>query len=87
MEPTELLDVRLSFLATRGEDELPVREGMVTSGGAVVEEMGGEVEVKVFGEEREIETIPSGWAVFWFSFTETCWLDILKLWLRSRLLF
>lgn len=59
MEPTELVEVRLSFLATRGEEEPPVLEGMVTSGGAVVEEIGAVVEGKILGEEREIDTILS----------------------------
>lgn len=56
MEPTELVEVRLSFLATRGEEEPPAFDGMVTSGGAIVEEM---VEGKFLGEEREIDTTPS----------------------------
>lgn len=56
MEPTELVEVRLSFLATRGEEELPVRDRMVTSGGVVVEGIVAIVEGKFFGEEREIDT-------------------------------
>ncbi|TNN84670.1 hypothetical protein EYF80_005085 [Liparis tanakae] len=56
MDPTELVEVRLSFLATRGEEEPPVRDGMVTSGGAVVEGIVAIVEGKFFGEEREMDT-------------------------------
>lgn len=37
-EPSELVEVRLSFLATRGEEEPPALEGMVTSGGALAGE-------------------------------------------------
>lgn len=59
MEPTELVEVRLSFLATRGEEEPPALDGMVTSGGAVVAEMEEVVEGKFLGEEREIDTTPS----------------------------
>lgn len=55
MEPTELVEVRLSFLATRGEEEPPALDGIVTSGGAVVEELEG----KFLGVEREIDTTPS----------------------------
>ena len=47
MEPTELVEVKLSFLATRGEEEPPALDGMVTSGGAVVVEMEGVVEEMV----------------------------------------
>lgn len=62
MEPIELVEVRLSFLATRGEEEPPARDGIVTSGGVDVdvEEMEWEVEQEeVLGEEREIDTTPS----------------------------
>lgn len=59
MEPTELVEVKLSFLATRGEEEPPALDGMVTSGGAVVEEMEGVGEDMFLGEEREIDTTPS----------------------------
>lgn len=59
MEPTELVEVRLSFFATRGEEEPPALDGIVTSGGVVVEEMEGVMEVKFLGEEREIDTTPS----------------------------
>lgn len=38
MELSELVEARLSFLATRGEEEPPALDGIVTSGGAVVEE-------------------------------------------------
>lgn len=38
-EPSELVEARLSFLATRGEEEPPALDGIVTSGGAVVDEM------------------------------------------------
>lgn len=56
MEPTELVEVRLSFLATRGEEEPPVLDGMVTSGGVAVEEVEGVAEGKILGEERDIDT-------------------------------
>lgn len=64
MEPIELVEVRLSFLATRGEEEPPGLDGIVTSGGVDVdvdvEEMEWEVEQEeVLGEEREIDTTPS----------------------------
>lgn len=59
MEPIELVEVKLSFLATRGEEEPPALDGMVTSGGAVVGEMEGVVEDMFLGEEREIDTTPS----------------------------
>lgn len=59
MELTELVEVRLSFLATRGEEEPPDLDGMVTSGGAVMEGSGGLVEVKVLGLERQIDRTPS----------------------------
>lgn len=60
MEPIELVEVRLSFLATRGEEEPPALDGIVTSGGVDVEEMEWEVEQEeVLGEEREIDTTPS----------------------------
>lgn len=52
MELTELVEVRLSFLATRGEEEPPALDGIVTSGGAVVEGM-------FLGAEREMDTTPS----------------------------
>lgn len=55
-EPTELVEVRLSFLATRGEEEPPVLDGMVTSGGVGVEETVAVVEGRFLGEEREIDT-------------------------------
>lgn len=55
MEPIELVEVRLSFLATRGEDEPPDLEGMVTSGGAGEGEVGG----KPLGVDKEIDTTPS----------------------------
>lgn len=55
MEPTEVVEVRLSFLAIRGEEEPPDLDGMVTSGGAVVEEMEGLVEGKFLGVERQID--------------------------------
>lgn len=58
-DPIELVEVRLSFLATRGEEEPPALDGIVTSGGVDVEEMEWEVEEEVLGEEREIETTPS----------------------------
>lgn len=58
MEPIELVEVKLSFLATRGEDEPPDREGMVTSGGAGE---GGTVAAgdKPLGVDKEIDTTPS----------------------------
>lgn len=56
MDPTELVEVRLSFFATRGEEEPPALDGIVTSGGMVVEEMEGMLEVKFLGEEREMDT-------------------------------
>lgn len=56
MEPKELVEVRLSFLATRGEEEPPVLDGMVTSGGVVGETTVGVVAGRFLGEEREIET-------------------------------
>lgn len=56
MEPTELVEVRLTFLATRGEEEPPVLDGRVTSGGAVVAEIEEVVGGKILGEEREIDT-------------------------------
>lgn len=59
MEPTELVEVRLSFFATRGDEEPPALDGIVTSGGAAVEEMEGVGEVKFLGEESEIDTTPS----------------------------
>lgn len=59
MEPTELVEVRLSFLATRGEEEPPALDGMVTSGGVVVDGMEEVLEGKFFGVEREIDTTPS----------------------------
>lgn len=55
MEPTELVEVRLSFLATRGEEEPPALDGIVTSGGALVDEAEG----KFLGAEREMDTTPS----------------------------
>lgn len=58
-EPNELVEVRLSFLATRGEEEPPALDGIVTSGGAVVAEMVWVVEGELLGEEREIDTTPS----------------------------
>lgn len=57
VDPIELVEVRLSFLATRGELEPPARDGIVTSGGAVVGEL--DVLLGVFGEDREMETTPS----------------------------
>lgn len=59
MEPIELVEVKLSFLATRGEEEPPALDGIVTSGGAAVEEMEWVVEDMFLGEEREIDTTPS----------------------------
>jgi len=59
MVPTELVEVRLSFLATRGEEEPPALDGRVTSGGVVVEEMEGVGEGKFLVEERDIDTTPS----------------------------
>lgn len=62
MEPIELVEVRQSFLATRGEEEPPALDGIVTSGGVDVdvEEMEWGVEQEeVLGEEREIDTTPS----------------------------
>lgn len=53
MEPTEVVEVRLSFLATRGEP--PGLDGMVTSGGAAEEEMGGLVAFKFLGVERQMD--------------------------------
>lgn len=57
-EPTELVEVRLSFLAMRGEEEPPALDGIVTSGGVVVGDMEG-VEDTFLGEEREMDTTPS----------------------------
>lgn len=59
MELTEVVEVKLSFLATRGEEDPPDLDGMVTSGGVLVVGMGGLVEVKVLGEERQMERTPS----------------------------
>lgn len=59
MELTEVVEVKLSFLATRGEEDPPDLDGMVTSGGVFVEEMVGLVEVKVLGEERQMDRTPS----------------------------
>lgn len=56
IEPSELVEVKLSFLATRGEEEPPVLDGIVTSGGAVVDETEYVEEEEFLGEEREIET-------------------------------
>lgn len=64
MEPTELVEVRLSFLATRGEEEPPALDGMVTSGGAFVEEIEGVVEAEFLGEESEIDTTLSPFVVW-----------------------
>lgn len=58
-ELTELLEVRLSFLATRGDEEPPVRDGIVTSGGAVVGGTELVVEGELLGQEREMDTTPS----------------------------
>ena len=58
-EPTELVEVRLSFLATRGEEEPPDLDGIVTSGGAVGESMECVLEQEFLGEESEIDTTPS----------------------------
>lgn len=79
MEPTELVEVKLSFLATRGEEEPSALAGIVTSGGVIVEEM----EVTLLGEEREIETTPS----ISVTFLEVCCLALLELWLSSGLAF
>ena len=57
IEPTELEDVRLSFLATRGEDEPPTLDWKVRSGGVVVEEI--VVEGKFLTDERAIDKTPS----------------------------
>lgn len=65
MEPRELVEVRLSFLATRGEEGPPALDGMVTSGGAVVEVMEGVVGGKFLGVDREIDRTPSPWVVAW----------------------
>lgn len=59
MEPTEPEEVRLSFLATRGEEEPPALDGMVTSGGAAVEEAEEVVEAKLLVAVREMDTTPS----------------------------
>lgn len=59
MEWTEVLEVRLSFLATRGEEELPDLDEMVTSGGDNVGDTERPVEDKFFGLERQIDTTPS----------------------------
>lgn len=57
VDPIELVEVKLSFLATRGEFEPPALDGMVTSGGAFVGEFN--VLLDVFGAEREMDTTPS----------------------------
>lgn len=59
MELTEVVEVKLSFLATRGEEDPPDLDGMVTSGGVFVVETVGLVEVKVLGEERQMDRTPS----------------------------
>lgn len=59
MELTEVVEVKLSFLATRGEEDPPDLDGMVTSGGVLVVGMVGLVGVKVLGEERQMERTPS----------------------------
>lgn len=64
MELTEVVEVRLSFLATRGEP--PDLDGMVTSGGAAEEEMEGLVEFKFLGVERQIDRTPSPCVGVWF---------------------
>lgn len=53
------MEVRLSFLATRGEEEPPALDGIVTSGGVVVDEMEQVEDEEFLGEEREIDTTPS----------------------------
>lgn len=63
--PSELVAVKLSFLATRGEEEPPDLDGIVTSGGAVVGEVEWLVEGKLLGEEREIHTTPSPLVPVW----------------------
>lgn len=57
LEPTEVVEVRLSFLATRGEEDPPGLDGTVTSGGAVVAEREGPAEF--LGVERQIDRTPS----------------------------
>lgn len=59
MEWTEILEVRLSFLATRGDEEPPDLDEMVTSGGDDVGDTGRPVGDKVFGLERQMDTTPS----------------------------
>lgn len=66
LEPTEVVEVRLSFLATRGEEDPPDLDGMVTSGGVIVEEMEGLVEGKTLGVERQIDRTPSPLVGLWF---------------------
>lgn len=86
LEPTEVVEVRLSFLATRGEEDPPDLDGMVTSGGVIVdemEEMEGLVEGKILGVERQIDRTPSPLVGVWF------WIllnnNMRELWLRSGL--
>lgn len=53
------MEVRLSFLATRGDEEPPDLDEMVTSGGGDVGDTERPVEGKFFGLERQMETTPS----------------------------
>lgn len=59
MELTEVVEVRLSFLATRGDEEPPDLDEMVTSGGGDVGDTERPVEGQFFGLERQMETTPS----------------------------
>lgn len=59
MEWTEALEVRLSFLATRGDEEPPDLDEMVTSGGDDVGDTARPVEDEFFGLERQMDTTPS----------------------------
>lgn len=59
MELTEVVEVRLSFLATRGDEDPPDLEEMVTSGGADVGDIERLLDGKFFGLERQMDTMPS----------------------------
>lgn len=76
MELTELVEVRLSFLAIRGDP--PAREEMVTSGGVEVGDIERLLEEKFFGLERQMDTTPSRGVELWFWF-------LLELWFKSGL--